>query len=456
MLENGLSDVHNMICGILKIANYRQIPKTITYHSYKSLDEDQLNNDILNAPFHVGSVFDSTDDKYWFFHTLYRNIIDEHLPLKSKKVRPTQPPFMNSVLRKNVNRKAQFRNRYNRFPTRQNWEIYRLQRNRTNQIRKQSIKNYLIEKCSGKADKSFYNTIRPLVSLKSVTTRPTQLLENGSLIRDQRQIADIMNCYFTNIADDISTSTNSNILTNDIPDDLYVDKCIDLFKDHESICKITQTVSDISSFSFSEVNVSSTKRLLKNTVIRKATGYDLIPPKILKLNAETIAYPLTCLINDMFRTSTFPSMLKCAEIGPLHKKQSMLDKANFRPLSVLTAISKIFEKNIDIQIKTHSELVFSHLLSAYRKQFSTQHVLIQVTENIRKCLDNKNKCGLVLMDLSKAFDALPHDFIVAKLCAYKFEKNSAMLISSYLRHRLQRVKLTVTGYILRGGYPKGR
>jgi len=182
-------------------------------------------------------------------------------------------------------------------------------------------------------------------------------------------------------------------------------------------------------------------KMLKNTAVRKATGYDLIPPKVLRLNAEAIAYPLTCLINDMFHTSTFPTMLKCAEIGPLHKKSSMLDKVNFRPLSVLTAISKIFEKNIDIQMKVHAELVFSHILSAYRKHYSTQHVLIQVTENIRKCLDSKMESGLVLTDLSKAFDALPHDFIVAKLAAYKFDKKAAMLISSYLRHRSQRVKL---------------
>ena len=143
------------------------------------------------------------NDKYWCFHSLLAPIIEEHAPLKTKRVRPKQPPFMNSKLRKSVNRKAQLRNKFNKYPTRKNWEKYRRQRNITTHIRRESIRNYLIENCSGKANKTFYNTIRPLVNSKPIALQPTQLLEDDTLVQDEEQIANIMNTYFTNIAENI-------------------------------------------------------------------------------------------------------------------------------------------------------------------------------------------------------------------------------------------------------------
>ena len=91
----------------------------------------------------------------------------------------------------------------------------------------------------------------------------------------------------------------------------------------------------------------------------------------------------------MFLQCTFPKLLKNAEIQLLHKKGDLLQKANYRPVSILTTMSKIFEKEIENQLKVLDDRVFTKTLSAYRANHSTQHVLLQFTETIRGALDKK-------------------------------------------------------------------
>ena len=93
------------------------------------------------------------------------------------------------------------------------------------------------------------------------------------------------------------------------------------------------------------------------------------------------------------------------------------------------------------QIQTFVTQIYSPYLAAFRKNYSTQHVLLQLVEEWKECMDNGQTAGAVLMDLSKAFDCLPHDLLIAKLHAYGFEHNALQLIASYLRRRKQRVKI---------------
>jgi hypothetical protein len=134
IIQNGLSDVHHFIYGVLSQKQTRHKAKTVVYRSVKSFDPDSYKMDLAMAPFHVGAIFEDVEDKFWFFQTLITDVLNQHAPIKSKRVRPVQPPFMNSRLRKNVHLKAQLRNRFNKYPNRRNWDAYRIQHNRTTQI----------------------------------------------------------------------------------------------------------------------------------------------------------------------------------------------------------------------------------------------------------------------------------------------------------------------------------
>ena len=125
----------------------------------------------------------------------------------------------------------------------------------------------------------------------------------------------------------------------------------------------------------------------------------------------------------------------------MHKKEDRNDKNNYRPVSILPSISKIFEKMLYTQIYKYIEKKLSKYQCGFRKNFSAQHSIIFMLEKWKKSLDKKFCCGTLLTDLSKAFDCLLHDLLIAKLHAYGFNYLSLKLIYSYLKNRLQRVKI---------------
>ena len=100
----------------------------------------------------------------------------------------------------------------------------------------------------------------------------------------------------------------------------------------------------------------------------------------------------------------------------------------------------------------------SSFLSAYRNKYSSQHALLRLIEGWRQCLDDNKLVGAILMDLSKAFDCLPHDLLIAKLLAYDLERESLLLLMSYLQNRKQCVKIKGFSGILKlikAGVPQG-
>ena len=121
------------------------------------------------------------------------------------------------------------------------------------------------------------------------------------------------------------------------------------------------------------------------------------------------------------------------DIKPVFKKKSPLDKTNYRPVNFLPPVSKIYEKLLQKQINNYIENNLSPYLFGYRKGYSTQHALICLIEKWKNILDEKGFCGAVLMDLSKAFDAINHDLLIAKLRAYGFEEGAIKLLKIWER-----------------------
>jgi len=147
------------------------------------------------------------------------------------------------------------------------------------------------------------------------------------------------------------------------------------------------------------------------------------------------------LINTNVGNNVYPDTLKLADVNPAHKKEARINPENYRPISVLTSTSKVFERVLHDQINSKMKGILSSKLCGYRKGFGSQHALISMIEHWRKSLDNKGYAGCVLMDLSKAFDCMNHELLLAKLYAYGFSKNSIKIIHSYLKNRWQRVKI---------------
>ena len=171
----------------------------------------------------------------------------------------------------------------------------------------------------------------------------------------------------------------------------------------------------------------------------KASQQSDIPTKILKENSDYFAEYFYENINQCMSKSIFPLDLKLADVIPVYKKKSKISKDNYRPVSILSNISKIYERCIYDQIQLFFDSLLSKYLYGFRRGHNAQHSLISLIEKWRKSVDNGGAFGALLTDLSKAFDCLPHELLLSKLDAYGFDKSSLKLIRSYLSNGKQRV-----------------
>ena len=133
--------------------------------------------------------------------------------------------------------------------------------------------------------------------------------------------------------------------------------------------------------------------------------------------------------------------MKYADVIPIHKKDDKTDKENYRPISILPNLSKVYERLMYNQIYPYFVTLFSKFQCGFGKGFKAQHCLLRMTEKWRKTLDKGGQAGAVLTDLSKAFDSIDHNLLIAKLDAYGFEKQSIDFLHSYLTKRKQRTKV---------------
>ena len=146
-------------------------------------------------------------------------------------------------------------------------------------------------------------------------------------------------------------------------------------------------------------------------------------------------------INESVNTSNFPKELKKGDIISLFRNGDAFAKKNYRPIIVLPAMSKIYERIISSQIICYINDILSPHLCTYRRGYNTQHALLRLVENCRSSLDMKGFAGAILMDLSKAFDCLNYNLLIAKLEAYGFSRSALKLVYNYLSNRKQRVKV---------------
>ena len=141
-------------------------------------------------------------------------------------------------------------------------------------------------------------------------------------------------------------------------------------------------------------------------------------PSVLKENAEFFAEQICHQFNEAICSSKFPATFKFANLTHVFKQGTRNLKDNYRPISILPIISKIFEELIYRQLSNHFNNAFSKFRCGFRKVFNAQHCLLLMIDNWKNAIDNKEVFSALLTDLSKAFDCICHDLLVAKLHAY--------------------------------------
>lgn len=205
----------------------------------------------------------------------------------------------------------------------------------------------------------------------------------------------------------------------------------------------TTGISHSTSFVLLETDESEVKSVLMNLKTESAPGYDNITTKFLK-QANTLLVPLlTHLTNLCFREGVFPDALKLAIISPVYKSGDKGDPNNFRPISVLPAISKILEKLLNNRLITYLNKfnLLSQSQFGFRRGLSTEDAVTALTSIIIKQVDKGNKCLTVFLDMKKAFDSVSIPTLLFKLEQIGIRGIPLELFRNYLTNRKQRVKI---------------
>ena len=222
--------------------------------------------------------------------------------------------------------------------------------------------------------------------------------------------------------------------------------------------KIKENVNNEFKFSFANISSCEIQDEILKLNSKKASVENDIPAKILIGSCGITSPFLSEIYNKSKNHADFPMALKLADVIPVHKKDEKNIMKNYRPISLLPIISKLYEKIMYNEINSYVEKILSFYLFGFRKGHSTEQCLIKMLETWRKAIDDKKYAGAILTDLSKAFDCLNHNLLIAKLHAYGFDDSSLNFNRSYLKERKQRTKVGQsysTWNELQWGVPQG-
>ena len=365
---------------------------------------------------------------------------------------------MNKRINKEIMKRSRLRNKFLNTKSDIGRRAYNKQRNICVTLIRQQKKNFFSKLNTRDVtdNKKFWRKVKPLFTDKVQTKSKITLIEKkvvsnqGDKVIETEEIAvaeaiaEVFNKCFINIVPNLKISIENDFDTSFIPTEDLLQNAISKYRNHPSVAIINEKKTVSGKFSFSLVRYNDILKKVRNLDTAKASKQTDIPAKILKHNSEYFAEYFYDNINYCIENSNFPSDLKSADVTPAYKKKSKTSKDNYRPVSILSNISKVYERCIYEQLQSYFEKILSPYQCGFQKGFNAQHCLIALIETWKKSVDSGGAFGALMIDLSKSFHCRSHDLLIAKLDAYGFDKKSLKLVYSYFSNRKQRVKINDT------------
>ena len=411
---------------------------------------NDLAQEMSNLNWDVILQLDANDPTLSFdlFYNTVRGLLDKHVPLKklrNSKKRRKSNPWMTKGIFTSIKKRDHLRSCFlkEKDPDLKTLllESFKKYRNRIVTLCKLSKSNFFHkffsdnQKYIGKV----WEGVKSLISLRSSASPPPMCVNiDNAPTTDPTVISDSFNKYFVWIADNIRKNTPfaskhfSQFLKNPVPNSIFLSP--------------TDPSEVLNCISFLNFN--------------KSSGPFSLPTQLMSSLNNEIAVPLSKIVNLSFQTGIFPENLKAAKVIPIHKKGSKLELTNYRPISLLSNIDKIFEKLIYKRVYgfLDAKKVLFKQQFGFRKSYSTAQALLNISQKIMDALDKGNYACGVFIDLQKAFDTVDHEILLKKLSHYGIRGIALTLFKSYLSDRHQFVSLNGVNSAhrtVRHGVPQG-
>jgi len=416
--------------------------------NFENLRTDLTSNEAINKLQNI--LTDDPNDSCDNFNNILAYYIDKHFPLRFvryNKYKHRRSKWISNAILKSISfRDKLYVNLKSLSPHCTQYQHTLINFKTYNRILKQTIrsaKRLHFHKCfqNCKSDiKKTWQTINGIINQqKNSNDYPKEFLIGNSFSSDYNKIANEFNKYFTEIGPKLASQIKP-------PEN----------KSYKDFLKSpTQNT-----FSFSAINIDMVTKAIDSLKPKTSYGHDRISNKLLKYVKYEISWPLMQLINQSFHSGIFPRSLKIAKVTPLHKKNEKYIFDNYRPVSILPSVSKVFERIMHQQIYHYFDNFKLFFISQYgfRPNHSTELAVLELTDRILMEMDKNNVPVNIFMDLSKAFDTLDHQILLHKLKYYGFRDVSYNLMQSYLSNRLQYIEInnTQSDYLeLKCGVPQG-
>jgi len=373
----------------------------IQYRDYKNLDLMGLSHAINEIDWDLIYFTASVDDQVDFLQNNINFLYDRFLPLKTKKIKPTQKPWFCDNIKRLITQRNKTYNRWKRYRTSDIYEEFK-------NISKNIVK--MIDTAKAEYYRSkFTDAVSTKQTWKQIKAIGMCNKKSNSICDKTVDINKLNEKFVQSSVADTETTLPSDIVPEENCDNRFSFVSVNQCDVYTSFMKITSN----------------------------ATGFDNIEPRFFKLLLPSLLPYICHIFNTIIMTSVFPKNWKLAKVIPIAKSNG-----DFRPISVLSYLSKAFEQLLSSQIQTFID--FNSLLdnkqSGFRKNRSCTTSIIDVTEEIRINQDKKFVTFLLLLDFSKAFDTIDHHILCSKLYKlYYFSKSAIKLIKSYLTNRFQAV-----------------
>ena len=357
------------------------------------------------------------------FQDIFRTVLDRYAPIKQKYLRANEVPYMTKKLRKAIMTRSRLQNRFYKTNSVEDKENFKKHKNYCNRLYKKERKQYYnnMNLKNITENNLFWKTVKPFLTDKGTRINNITLIEKGEIISNDVEVADTLNKFFKDTVSSLEIREPTEYLNDNTNENDFIDSILVKYANHPSIKMIKERVN-VPGFTFTETSLAVIETEIYNLNAKKSNPENSISAQNLKDHIEICGTYLYEIINHSLINSNFDDGMKIADITPVHKKDDVTNKSNCRPISGLPSGSKLFERIIQKQIAIYIETCLHPYLCAYRKGYNVQHALIALIEKWRVSLDNKSFGGAILMDLSKAFDTINHDLLIAKLYAYGFNK----------------------------------
>lgn len=410
---------HSVVLGKMRIPIYKAKAFSRTIWDFRNINSDALNLALINS-LNDEIIFSDNydiDQIYSVWFRRFMSVVEMYIPHRNVTIRPREKPWMTSVVRKALRKRDRLLKSHNRLKLLSSWEKYRIQRNYTTAVIRKAKSIYYKKINISLADpkissKKWWSIAKHFYSDKA-SSIPT-ITENQVPVSDSLEKANLFNEYFAS----------------------------QMFVDDSNA--VLPPMSYLQSFKTLSVIVTSENELndLINLLdVAKACGYDGVSNRIIKICSNGILKSFTRLINRSFSFGQFPHQWKFANVFPLFKKNSRELKVNYRPVSLLSSLSKLCEKVIFIRLYNFLLEIrfFYKFQSGFRPGDSTINQLIYICHQIYTALENGLEARMVFLDVSKAFDKVWHKGLLYKLECLGVRDPLLSWIRSYLSNRQQRV-----------------